>query len=161
MEYDDCMAVLKSYFTEVGNGGPEHLLTSGDVYAGNKSKESADYFQYLKSRTGGNAGAGVGGGHGGGQQQAGFQQNVKRPFSKGGQRTPGQGDNRSGGGAQRNPILNRLCRDYNRGQCSKTSQTCRFEHKCNKMVSHTLPKTGKVVNDWICQEQHPASQCKK
>ena len=133
MDCDEVVDVLRAYYSEQSGGAPDHLLTSGDCYSGQRPKESQDYFAYLQTRKGPQGGgqAGGSGGHsnnyakGAAGARKTFQRQQQRPQNFGGSSTQS---------SRTEAILNSLCKDFNRGVCTRTAATCKFKHQCNKLI---------------------------
>ena len=129
--------MLKAFYAEQSGGAPEHMLSMGDPYAAQKPSEASDYFAYLQSKKqsgGGGQGGQTGGysrGGRGGKKIGQRGQHVTQNHSTGGQNISAGGQSR---GSKSETLLNGICRDFNRNSCTKTAQTCRFKHVCNKTV---------------------------
>ena len=155
MEFEDCVKTLKQFYSESGQGGPEHLLTSGDPYSGSRTKESSDYTMYMAGKRGAVA-----------QQQSNRPNNSGAGTSNSGNQNRksfngGKQNNHPGGGNSSGRLLNSICRSWNEGKCSKPSNQCKYRHACNKMIKNVM-KSGRVVHDWICQDgSHTAASCPK
>ena len=142
MVYTAVVELLKNYYSEQGSSGPEHLLTSGNVYSGTRSNEAVKYQEFLKQ-----------------SPQLVTQPKLRgfdRQQTQGGGQKTGLRLTRDGRRTRMDKLTSGYCRNYNNGSCK--SPTCKYKHACNKIIKKTLA-SGKVI-DWVCGDQsHEASTC--
>lgn len=138
--YTAVVELLKNFYSEQSSSGPEHLLTSGNVYSGTRSNEAVKYQEFLKQSP---------------------QQTQQRFRRADGQQTPGGGQKtgikplRDGKRTRVDRQMSGYCRSYNMGSCK--APACKYKHACNKLVKKLV--NGKQV-DWVCGDpSHEASTC--
>ena len=138
-----CLESLKTMYAESGSSAPAHLLEAGDAYSGNRSKESAQFLDYWRSGAGNSSG---------GQKRG--QSNRDRGSRTRDDRPSRDSRNKSSRSNDKEDIIKTLCRNFNKGDCRLSESSCKFKHRCSRVVKHGSKQ-------WVCQGGHPSASCRQ